>query len=247
MSSVPSLYDPNLLPATQIGGDDSYNNDSAGRFLGRLKLYTGTAGAIQSGKINAGMFGAEARKDDVTPLEASVDIIPFARKRMAIDMSTPGRVVRSYEPNSDAFKRIQKIVDDNTPNSNCQYGTLYLVFERTLGRFLEFFCAPPSWAGEVSEKLSAFMPISTSDISRRAKAGEDVASLQPSGPKACTLTSHLVEKPGRKWHVPHVNRCSTPFVNAPSLEAVQKEVIRFLTAAEPAAEKVAEAGSGRAR
>lgn len=216
-------YDPKQLPQTHSNDYAGYDRNAGSKYLAHLRLYTGTANAIATGMIGAGHFGAERRKDSISDLGTSINVIPFAIKDMALDTSQTGKPVRSFDAQSELFKDIQKkAASDGT---SFKFGTVFLMFEQSLGEWLDFFCAPPSWRDEVSDALRGFL------------------GNEERGPKGVTLSSKLVGT-ARKWYMPVVTECTTPFVNAPDLDAVIREVNKFLYP--PEAEKVAE-GTTRAR
>lgn len=57
-------------------------------------------------------------------------------------MSDKEAIIANYDPTSDDFKDIAARSQES--DSKCMYGTSFLVFERTAGRFLEFFCGSKS-------------------------------------------------------------------------------------------------------
>ncbi len=237
MSTAMSLYDPMQLPATQTGSDADYAKDARSGPIGRLKLYT-KGKPIDRGQIAPGHYGVQLSKDEIQDLGVSVDVIPFARKKFAIDMSDTNNIVKSFDPTSEVYRAIEAASEGK--ESNCQHGTILLVYERSLGQWLEFFCGTKSTRPEV-DKMAAYLPLTPADIERKRADNQDVSDLQPHGPLAMTLKVRLVETPSFSWHVPVAHRCSTPFVNAPDFETVKAEMTKFL-----AVKPVAAAG-GRAR
>lgn len=244
MTNAMTLFDPNQLPATQTGDNAGFDDTSkSSAFLGRLRLYTGTAQAIQLGHVGAGEYGVEIRKDNIHKLGKSVDVIPFARKHMAIDTSVQGAVSKSFEKDSPLYKEI--MAKSALENSGCQHGILFLVWERTMGRFLEFYCGTATSRPE-ADKISAYLPISPSDIAALKAGGLDVSGMEPQSPRPLTLGVQVIKKPQRTWHGPLANRCSTPFANLPTLEQVKAEITKFTTiVAEP--KQVAGPATRRAR
>ena len=125
------------------------------------------------------------------------------------------------------------------------YGPSFLVYERTTGRFLEFFCGNKSSRSE-AKKVYPYLPLTQADIDAKAAAGEDVSDLQPHGPLPLTLKSRLVEKGTYSWHVPVVVKCSTPFAKLPPMDRIVKEITAFLTVKDNGVERAQEQ-TGRAR
>lgn len=224
-----SSYDPNSLGISRDADDAGYDDNNANaKYLPLLKLFAATSKPVQRGQALPGTFGAAIGKDKIHKFGPSVDVLAYASKRMAIDMSVPGAPSRSYDKNSELFKRIVAKSDAGN-NSKCQYGTVFLLFERTTGLFLEFFCGNPSSRIEIPV-ISTFLPISADDIARRKAAHQDVSGQEPSWAKPFTITAQLVEKPTMSFHVPVATACKVPFANEPVLEEIQQRAIKFLTA-----------------
>jgi len=228
------------LPAVSMGSDDSFAELAKGSdFLGRLQLYSKGA-AISKGKIKPGTWGIPDG-EDITDLGKSVDCIPYARRPKAIDLSDVEAIITDYDMESGEFQRI--ITASMQADSGCMYGTSFLVYERTTGRFLEYFCGTKSTRTE-SKKIFPFLTLREEDIAARKLEG-----VEPHGPLAFTLENRLIEKPRFSWHVPVVIRCSTPFTREPTLEQITFEMNRFLNPTDAGVEKVneKEASQERAR
>lgn len=236
--------DHTQLPSTQIGNDDDYTRLAKGSdFLGRLQLCT-KGGFIDRGLIKPGNYGIPVSAEEIEDLGDSVDIVPFARRPKAIDMSDKEAIVTSYDMNSPTFKAIEEKSQEK--ESGCQFGPSFLVFERTTGRFLEFFCGSKSTRNE-AKKLYPFLPLAAADIRRMEDMGKDVAGLEPHGPLPVTLKSRLVRKASYSWHVPVVNKCSTPFDNLPDIDAIRDEIVRFLEVKDDGVERVTEPDGRKSR
>jgi hypothetical protein len=234
------------LPVTSSGSDEQFAAlaQSSG-FIGRLQLYTkGTA--VNKRLIGPGEFGIPGSGESIEVLGDSVDLMVLARRAKAVDLNDTDAIVTSYDPSEDAFKDIA--ARSALQNSRCMYGPSFLVYERTTGRFLEFFCGTKSSRSEAG-KIYPFLPLTAADIEARKAAGNDVSSLEPHGPRAMTLKSRLVEKNDWSWHVPVVIPCSTPFSNLPKVETIIEEIRKFVTAVGEQPEKVeaAEVKGRRAR
>lgn len=213
--------DPNQLPSTQIGGDDVYNDlAKGGDFLARLQLYT-KGKAIDKGLIKPGHYGVPVSDDEIIDLGDSIDLLVIARRPKALDMNDKEAIIVVHDNTSPEFQRIA--AQSQEKESGCMYGPSFLVFERTTGRFYEFFCGSKSTRTE-AKKIYPFLPISAADI--KARNLEDV---EPHGPLPMTLKSRWVEKGTYSWHVPVVQKCSVPFKNEPPAAKLIEEVNKFLT------------------
>lgn len=233
------------LPSTQVGGDDQYTElAKSSDYLGRLQLFT-KGKAVNRKLIGPGNYGIPVSDEEVIDLSDEIDIIPFARRPKALDMNDAEAIIVSYDPTTDEFKRIA--AQSLEKESGCMYGPSFLVFERSQGIFLEFFCGNKSARSE-AKKLYAYLPLTQADIDAKAAKGEDVSGLVPHGPLPLRLKSRLVEKGKFSWHVPVVNPCVEPFLNLPPLERIVKEMVAFTTVKDNGVERVAPATtSGRAR
>lgn len=232
------------LPSTQIGSDDIYNElAKGGDYIGRMQLYT-KGKAVNKGLIPPGHYGIPESDEEITDLGVAVDLIPLARRPKAIDMTDSEALVISYDMESAEFKRIA--AKSNEPESHCQYGPSFLVYERTTGRFLEFFCGNKSNRIE-AKKLFPFLALSQADIDAKAAAGNDVGDLKPHGPIPVTLKVKLAENKRGSWHVPVVVKCSTPFTKVPGMDVIRREMERFLTVKDNGVEKVEDTKPARAR
>ena len=141
----------------------------------------------------------------------TIDVLPLAKRLKALDLSDKEAIIANYDPKSDEFKDIAARSEET--DSNCMYGTSFLVFERTTGRFLELFFGTKS-ARPIAGDLAVYLALSQADIDRKAAAGADVSQMKPHGPQPCTLKARLAKnKRGHSWHVPDVQECSTPFSN----------------------------------
>jgi len=232
------------LPSTQIGTDDQFAElAKGGDYLGRLKLYTKSKDAIK-GLITDGHYGIPESEKEITDLGDSVDILPLARRPKAIDMTDMEALVISYNPESEEFKRIQ--AQSVEADSHCQYGPSFLVYERSTGRFLEFFCGNKSSRRE-SGKIFPFLPLTQADIDAKAAARNPVGDLKPHGPIPVTLKVEVAENRKGIWHVPVVTKCSTPFTRLPSDDVIRREIVKFLAVKDNGVEKVQDTRPARAR
>jgi hypothetical protein len=214
------------LPSVQIGSNDDFNDIAkSSDFLCRLQLYT-KGSAVNRKLVGPGNYGIPESKEDVTDLGDVIDIVPLARRPKALDMSNTEAVSVVYDVKNPEFIRIQE--ESAKKESHCMYGPSFLVYERSTGRFLEFFCGTKSARSE-AKKLFPYLPLTQAAIDDLATRGEDVTGLAAHGPLPVTLQSRLVEKGSYSWHVPVVTKCSTAFTKMPKVEVIVKEITRFLT------------------
>jgi len=235
----------NQLPSTQLGTDEQFADLAKGSdFLGRLQLFTKSK-VNQQGLIPQGHYGIKESEEEITDLGTSVDILPLARRPKAIDMHDMQAIVVSYDATAKTFKEIEERA--KTPNSHCQAGISFLVYERSTGRFLEFFCGNKSALKEAG-RLFGYLPLTQGAIDAEAAAGKDVSGLVARSYTPVTLRTKLTENRYGAWHVPVVTKCSTPFPRVPSDEAICKQITAFLTVKDNGVERVEEgADSGRVR
>jgi len=239
---VPTNFEQ--LPSTQIGGDDLYTElAKGGDFLGRLQLYT-KGKAVNKGQIPPGHYGIPESDDEIIDLGTSVSILPLARRPKAIDMTDSEALVISYDMQSPEFQRIQ--AKSAEPESHCQFGPSFLVYEQSQNRFLEFFCGNKSNRIE-AKKLFPYLPLTQAAIDAKAANGENVADLAPHDPIPVTLKVKLAENKRGSWHVPVVSACAIPFDRVPTIKVIAREIERFLTTKSNGVERVDETKPARAR
>jgi len=224
--------DLSQLPSTQVGNDAMYDDlAKSNEFLGRFQLFT-KGKAIDRGLITPGHYGIPESADEITGLGDSVDILVLARRPKALDMTDKEAIIVSYNNESAEFKRIA--AQSQEKESNCMYGPSFLIYERTTGRFLEFFCGSKSTRSE-SKKIYPFLPLTAEDIKARG-----LTDQEPHGPLPMTLKSKYVEKGSYSWHVPVVVKCSVPFTKGPTNEKLIAEIIKFISPKEDGVERVVE-------
>jgi len=223
------------LPAIQMGSDDGFDGlAKGGDFLGRLQLYS-KGSAINKELISPGHWGIPEGDDQITDLGKTVDVIPLARRPKAIDLSDTDAIITNYDMDSKEFRRIETASAEQ--NSGCMYGTSFLVYERTTGRFLEYFCGTKSTRSE-SKKIFPFLAVTAEDIVKRG------LNVEPHGPLPLRMNVKLVEKKKWSWHAPVVVKCSTPFNTLPTRGQVLREMERFLNPSDSGTEKVADTEDG---
>jgi hypothetical protein len=234
--------DLNQLPATQLGSDQAFDETAKGSdFLGRLQLFSKQT-EVTEGLIGAGRYGVKESATEITDLGASCDVLPLARRHKAVDMSDREAIVANYNPESAEYQRI--VATSAGKNSGCMHGISFLVFERKTGRFLEFYCGSES-ARRAAKQLYPYLPLTAADLAAKRAANVDTTGLEPHGPQPITLKCDLIKKQDFKWHVPLVNKCSTPFTNLPSMERIVKEITKFLTVKDDGIETVDASTAGQ--
>ena len=246
MSDTTAMVPVNLdqLPSTQLGTDDQFAElAKGGDYIGRMQLYTKSKANMKV-LIPSGHYGIPESDEEIIDLGPSVDLLPLARRPKAIDMTDMEALVISYDMESEEFKRIA--TRSAEADSHCQYGPSFLVYERSTGRFLEFFCGNKSSRIE-AKKLFPFLPLTQADIDAKAAAGNDVSDLKPHGPIPVTLKTKVAENRKGTWHVPVVVLCTSPFTKLPSGEVICREITKFLTIKDNGVEKVQDSKPGRAR
>lgn len=228
------------LPATQIGTDQDFDRIAkSSDFLPRLQLYT-KGKAVNRKLVSPGNYGVPVSEDEVNDLGEEIDILPLARRPKAIDMSDTENIISVYDVNDSEFKRIQDQAAEK--DSHCMFGPSFLVYERSTGQFLEFFCGTKSARTE-AKKIFSYLPLTAVMID----ANPDLMGQTPHGPIPVTLKSKLVERGSYSWHVPVAVKCSSPFTTLPSAEVIYKEITKFLAVKKEGAEVVKEADNRKER
>ena len=191
--------------------------------IGSLGLYT-KGEAVDRGLVRPGHYGI-SEGEKVLDLGDSIDILPLARRPKASDMTDMHAVVVNYEPESDEFKQIA--LQSLEQKSHCMFGPSFLVFERSTGHFVEFFCGTKSTRGQ-AKNIYSFLPLTAADIARQKMFGNDIAKLEPHDALPLTLKSQLVKKATYSWHVPVVAKCTRPFTNTPTMDRIATEIRAFI-------------------
>ena len=227
------------LPVSQVGTSEVFDEISKGEdYLGRLQLYSSNK-EVKKGLIKPGHFGIPESKEEVFDLTETIDLLILARRPKAVDFSDLEAIIETYDTTSEEFQRIAE--ESKVKDANCMYGVSLLVYERTTGRFLEFFCASKS-ARKGAKSLYGYMPLTAADVKARALKDE-----KPHGPIPVTLKSRYVEKGDYSWHVFDVSKCSTPFKDVPDIKVIGNEMTKFANPVTSSVEKVPEETAAKAR
>ncbi len=225
------------LPSTQVGSDADFDEIAkSSDFLARLQLFT-KGKAVNRKLVGPGNYGIPVTDDEVTDLGDEIDILPLARRPKAIDLKDTENIVAVFNVADPEFKRIQ--VQSGQKESGCMYGPSFLVYERSTGQFLEFFCGTKSSRTE-AKRIFPYLPLSQAMID----ANPALADQQPHSAMPVTMKSRLVEKGQWSWHVPVAVKCSTPFTSLPTAEKIVAEINKFLDVKREGAAVVQDDASG---
>lgn len=195
-------------------------------FLPRLQLIT-KGKFVDTGKIAPGHWGVPSG-DDIQDLGDKIDIIPFAFRPKAMDVSDREAIVTTYDNTDPEFKRISTA----PKNTGCIWGPTFLVFERSTAKFYELFLSNASGRKEAAN-MRPFLPTADND----------------GMPSPATLGIRYKSTKDYGWHVPVISKCSTTFEDLPSGDVILEEINKFMTQT-GGVEKVTEEetkSSGRAR
>lgn len=210
------------LPAVTTEQLETFEEVAKGsEFLARIQLVT-KGGYVDTGKIGAGHWGIPLPGgEDIIDLGEKVDVIPFAYRPKALDVSDREAIVSVYDVNDPEFQRIK-----NAPkNTGCMWGPSFLVLERSTGKMYEMFFGNKSGRQEAG-KMRPFLPTAENE-------GQ---------PGAASLGIRYKKTPEYGWHVPVITKCSEPFDNENmkvTPEQIDAEIVKFLNP-EQGAEKVPE-------
>lgn len=200
-------------------------------FLSRIQLYS-KGPNIDKKLIGVGCFGIPISKTEIFDLTVAIDVLVIERRPKAMDMSDTDNLIITYDSKSKEFCRIEE--RSKVQNSGCCFGPSYLVFERTTGKFYEFFCGSKSARIE-SSNINKYLPVTPGMIK-----AEVTKETKVRGPKPCTLRSELVDNGTWTWFIPKPEDCLTPFDKLPTLDELNKEITRFLKPDESEVETVDE-------
>ena len=209
------------LPSTQIGSDTDFDAIAkSSDFLPRLQLYT-KGKAVNKKLVEPGNYGIPVTDDEVNDLGDEIDLLPLARRPKAIDLKDPENIVAVFDVSDPEFKRIQ--AQSAEKESGCMYGPSFLVYERSTGQFLEFFCGTKSARTE-AKRIFPYLPLTQ----ERIDSDPNLADQQPHDAMPVTMKSRLVEKGQWSWHVPVAVKCSTPFTKIPPTAVIVEQIVKFL-------------------
>jgi hypothetical protein len=190
-------------------------------YVSRLQLVT-KGKLVDEGKVKPGNYAIVRSESDVVDLGPTVDVLVLSVREKALD-TNENPPLASFDASSAVYQDI--VERSKQANSGCMHGPSFLVYERTQGEFLEFYCGNASGRQEAG-KIGSFLPIS------EEQAKQFGAGFKPQGPQAGTLAAKYVKRPKHSWHAPVIGKCSTPFDNLPSQDEAVKQITSFLSTKE---------------
>ncbi len=234
-------FDAAALPCMELATDDQLQELSKGvDYLQRVQLVT-KGKYVDTGKIKPGHYGVpQPGGEEIEDLGPEIDFLPLCVRPKALDMRDKEAIVAVYDMDDPAFKEIKMLSAQS--DSNCMWGPSFLVLERSTGKLFEFFMSNKSARNE-SGNLVKFLPISDEKAKR--------TGVEPQGPLPCTLKARYAKSGSWGWHVPVVTKCSEPFTNAPDVEFIREEMVKFTSVKDNGVQNVtgeeAKATKSRAR
>jgi len=208
----------------QMGDDEDFAELAKGvKYLQRLQLVS-SGKHVNSGQAKPGDYAVILNKKNCQSLGNKIDLLPLAKRPKALDMSDLSSIIQTFDFKSDLFQDIKERA--GTKDSGCQWGTSFLVIERSTASMYEYFCGNAS-ARQITDLISSYLPITAAQIAKRKLVGVEPHSYLP-----FTMKSELTEpnKKQQQWWVPLVSDCSTPFTkdNMPSPDDIKAEIDKFL-------------------
>jgi len=217
MSNELVKNDYTSLPCTTVSPSELQQISKVGDFLGRIQLYT-KGRFIDTGAVAPGHYGIPQAGDEIVDLGDEIDILVFAMRAKAMDVTDSENVVVSTDMHSEEYKDIVSRGDKG--EMGCLYGPSFLVYERTTCQFYEMFFCNKS-ARKIGPTLYPYLPLN-------AEAAEQQGT-DPHGPIPATLGVRYAKNKKGSWHVSVVKECKAPFTTEPSVEEVIKRVTKFLS------------------
>lgn len=222
----------NLVPAESVEQSKELDKFSQGTaFLKRIQLYSKGKSNSDGVLIDMGNFGIPKSAEEIMSLGKEIDVIPFARRAKAVDLSDTDNIIVTYDTASDEFKRIVNLAD-TTKDSGCVYGPTYLVYERTTGEFYEYFCNNKS-SRIASSDINPFLPVSQAQIDANLSDEKN-----PRGPMPLHMKAKYVKKGRYEWFVPEISKAMTPFKKVPNREEIKTALDIFQKSEESKVEVV---------
>jgi len=217
MSNELVKNDYTSLPTTSISRTALQEISKANEFLGRIQLYT-KGRAIDTGTIAPGHYGVpQSGSDGILDLGGEIDVLVFAARAKAMNVSDLENIVVSYNPEDEAFQDIKSGADAGD-NGNL-YGHSFLLYERSTSEFYELFCCNKS-ARIFSPTLLPFLSLNAAEA--------EAAGEEPHGPIPATLGVRYAKNKKGSWHASTVKECKAPFTQEPPFARVVEEVTKFL-------------------
>ncbi len=202
------------LPATVPANSALTTYGGEVDFLPRIQLVT--KGKYVDQGMTPGHYGVPTGEDEIDDLGESIDVLVLAVRDKALDTNQDPPVA-VYDTKNPLFQEIKDKAGEK--DSGCMYGPSLLVFERTTGRYYEFFLGNKSGRQEAS-KVAPYLAVSDA----QAKA----AGVEAHGPLPCTFKAKYIKRARYAWHAPQVTKCSTP-IQEPPVEEVVEQITKFMT------------------
>lgn len=224
------------VPA-QMGSDDDFVPVST--FLRRLQLVS-KGKHVDSGHVKPGNYAIIIDSNTAQDIGDKIDIMVLSRRPKAIDMSDTDEVVVSYDKSSELYLEIA--ARSSEKDSGCQYGTSFLVIERSTGALYEFFCGSKS-AQRIAPTIGGYMAVTAKQIKDRGLTG-----VEPHGPLPLTLTRKYIQS-RYNYFAPEVQDCSVPFTaqQIPKEAVIVAEMQKFVCPPKDETKVVKQDGERRAR
>ena len=229
-----ATFDPTQLPSTQLGSDEAFEElCKGGDYLRYVQLSNGCK-YCKKGLIMPGHWGVPAG-EEIVDLTNSMDVLVFAKRNKAVDMTDKKNLVISYDFDSDSFQSIKAQTSEK--GSACKCGPEFLIYERTTKQFYTLFLGGKS-AAPKAPLIVPFMLLTQADA---AKGTEKAHLALP-----VTLGTKFVERGDFAYYEPTVRKCSTP-IEQPNGKKIQAAWALFSALKGTNAEKVAEPANARKR
>jgi len=192
-------------------------------YFPRIQLYSKGA-AIDQGLIRPGHYGIPDGSS-VTDIGPSIDIIPLAVLDKALDVSNRDKIVTVFGRDNPEYSRIKS--ESEIADSGCMYGPVFLVLERTTGKFYELFANSKSARRELDEKLKNYLPVNDTAAAQ--------LGIEPRNAAPANLSVKFVKKARYSWHAPVACPSNASFTKIPDLKMVIESIQQFLDQANPQA------------
>jgi len=217
MSKELTKTDYTSLPATTISQSELQEISKVNEYLSRIQLYT-KGRAIDTGAIAPGHYGVpQTGTDEIIDLGDEIDLLVFAMRAKAMDVSDAENITVSYDLHDETYKNIVELADSG--ETGCLYGPSFLVYERSTNAFYEMFFCNKS-ARKIGPTLFPYLPLNATVAAENG--------VKPHGPIPVTLGVRYAKNKKGSWHVSTVRDCKAPFTKEPAVEQVIAQVTKFL-------------------
>lgn len=207
--STTSAYD--VLAEIKNRGASKYADKNAlaqvtkvGDYIPYLGILQSTSGDVKEKGLPMGEF-VFCKSKQKTPIGKSMVAMILSWRPKA--MQYQPKVLSFYDPNSEAFKRIE--VESEQPQSNKGFGPEFLLWLPDIegGTFASFFFGNPTGRVEAPNLIAAF----------------------DKGILPCRITSELIKdaKKNNSWFGPRYHAYEVPISNSPPKDELFKIVDKF--------------------